>query len=1059
MKKSISILLVAVMLISLLPMNLLTASANTTEFAGGRGTEEDPYLIETKYHLDNVRNHLDAHFKMIADIEFTDADFAEGGDFYNDGQGWNSIGTNYNDDFDGCFDGASHTISGIRINFTGNSLTNLGLFGANSGNIFNIGLINGQIEATNELLYMSVGAVAGSNHGTISGCYSNSIMSSSSYCGGIVGFNGGTVAECYNAGNISSEMYSGGIVATNLRVISNCYNTGYVYGKSYAGGIGGSNYGNISNCYNLGKIKSMSYGNRGGIVGSNTSNITNCYYLDDEKLGAGSGSDTSVKCSLEQLMKQSTYTSFDFQSIWKISNESKFNFPTLSRVKQLEDQENTIEFAGGAGTSWNPYLIKTKKHLDNVRNYLNAHYKMIADIEFTDADFTEGGDFYNNGQGWEPIGISSALPFVGIFDGNEHKIKNIYANISAEFAIVGLFGYNEGSIKNLSVIDICFSATSTKSGTLAGGISGYNFTGTIQNCDSVGSVTAISTGNSSYYSPYSYAGGIAGKNYRGEIIDSYNASIISTLSYSPSSVYAGGIVGYNEGPVKKCCNVGNITANHSAYDGIYLGGIVGQNYDEIESCYNTGNISAFSHTSCFACSGGISGSSICGTIKNCYNLGTISTVNVYKYSNNYMGGILGINGRTSTVECCYNIGSLTYHFGDYTYCGGIVGENLGTIDLANNCFYLDAISSGIGTGDGVTIKCTPEQLKQKSTYTGFDFVKTWTMTDSETYKLPKLIENPMDFFEKEVTDLKIVKMPTKRQYCEGQEFDPTGLSVMAYYNDSSRNEITDFSITGYSSAAGEKNIVITYGKKTVDFTIHVSSTHDYPGGYVYNDDATYFKNGTKTRTCWVCGYKETITAEGTRLEKPLIDSSKKFTDVKTGAWYKSYIDYAVTYGLLNGTGNGKMEPERTITRAEFVQVLANLAGVDTSNKNVSTSFSDVKFGQWYTPAVKWANENNIVYGVSATEFAPNEQITREQMCTMLIRYVENYLHMTLENKNAQKTFADDAQISSWAKDAVYKCQMGGLVHGVTETDFAPENSADRATVATIMSRFHEQYLR
>ncbi|MBQ6810477.1 MAG: hypothetical protein IJO94_03630, partial [Firmicutes bacterium] len=66
--------------------------AADAEFAGGSGTEDNPYLIADKYQLNNVRNHLDAHFKMTADIEFTEADFAEGGAFYNNGAGWKPIG-------------------------------------------------------------------------------------------------------------------------------------------------------------------------------------------------------------------------------------------------------------------------------------------------------------------------------------------------------------------------------------------------------------------------------------------------------------------------------------------------------------------------------------------------------------------------------------------------------------------------------------------------------------------------------------------------------------------------------------------------------------------------------------------------------------------------------------------------------------------------------------------------------------------------------------------------------------------------------------------------------
>lgn len=233
----------------------------------------------------------------------------------------------------------------------------------------------------------------------------------------------------------------------------------------------------------------------------------------------------------------------------------------------------------------------------------------------------------------------------------------------------------------------------------------------------------------------------------------------------------------------------------------------------------------------------------------------------------------------------------------------------------------------------------------------------------------------------------------------------------------------------------------------------ISSGHKY-GSWITVKEATIIEDGESRRYCSVCNVFETK-----RIPKLSENLTHDFSDVKPDAWYKPYVDYAFTYGLLKGTGKGMMEPERTITRAEFAQVLANLAGVNTSDRNVTTAFTDVKSGEWYTPAIKWASENGIVYGITATKFAPDAKITREQMCTMIARYIEKYLHISFENKNAKKVFADDSQISSWAKDSVYKCQMGGLVSGISATKFAPKDNANRASVATIMSRFHEEYLR
>ena len=211
---------------------------------------------------------------------------------------------------------------------------------------------------------------------------------------------------------------------------------------------------------------------------------------------------------------------------------------------------NTTEFAGGSGTEADPYLISTKTHLNNVRNYLSAHFKMIADIEFTDADFAEGGDFYNNGKGFVPIGTDFSPAFTGCFDGNGYAIKNLYVKSTSNYA--GLFGYNKGTIKNLGLLDGNISSSSSSSSLYVGGITGYNYSvSTITNCYNTGSVSATSS------SLYSNAGGIAGYNDYGTITNCYNTGSISSFSSSSSNSCAGGIAGYNyKGAITNCYNTG-----------------------------------------------------------------------------------------------------------------------------------------------------------------------------------------------------------------------------------------------------------------------------------------------------------------------------------------------------------------------------------------------------------------------------------------------------------------------------------------------------------------------
>ena len=169
----------------------------------------------------------------------------------------------------------------------------------------------------------------------------------------------------------------------------------------------------------------------------------------------------------------------------------------------------TSDFAGGKGTTKDPYLIATKDHLNNVRKNLRAHYKMIADIDFLDTDFIEGGKFYNNGSGWKTIG-TAITSFTGTFDGNNHCISNLYINIiSDDVVYAGLFSTNHGTIKNLGIIDGKISASSS-SFVYAGAIAGENYEGTITNCYNASAISASTTYSIGYV--HSFVGGIVGSN-------------------------------------------------------------------------------------------------------------------------------------------------------------------------------------------------------------------------------------------------------------------------------------------------------------------------------------------------------------------------------------------------------------------------------------------------------------------------------------------------------------------------------------------------------------------
>lgn len=178
-----------------------------------------------------------------------------------------------------------------------------------------------------------------------------------------------------------------------------------------------------------------------------------------------------------------------------------------------------------------------------------------------------------------------------------------------------------------------------------------------------------------------------------------------------------------------------------------------------------------------------------------------------------------------------------------------------------------------------------------------------------------------------------------------------------------------------------------------------------------------------------------------------------FDDVAAEAWYAPAVDY-VKYGrLMYGTGSNLFQPDAQMTRAMLAQVLYELEGAP-SVKGLSCPFTDVG-GSWYTDAVIWAYNAGVVAGVSATQFAPNEALTREQMVTMLFGYAGR--EETLSGSDgALAAYQDQASVSGWARAAMAWAVSSGVISGTSATTLAPQKIGTRAEVATVLMQFCEQ---
>lgn len=174
----------------------------------------------------------------------------------------------------------------------------------------------------------------------------------------------------------------------------------------------------------------------------------------------------------------------------------------------------------------------------------------------------------------------------------------------------------------------------------------------------------------------------------------------------------------------------------------------------------------------------------------------------------------------------------------------------------------------------------------------------------------------------------------------------------------------------------------------------------------------------------------------------------RFVDVPATAWFYDYVEYVAHRDIMNGVGDRLFAPNANMTRAMFVTTLGRMAGVQ-AGEYPDAGFQDVEKDTWYTPYVNWAAAEGITTGMSATEFAPNGTVTREQAATFLYRFGEVVgLDMTMDDG---MTFADAASVSDWARTAVNWAASAGLVEG-WDGNFHPKAAANRAQAAALLQR-------
>ncbi len=179
-------------------------------------------------------------------------------------------------------------------------------------------------------------------------------------------------------------------------------------------------------------------------------------------------------------------------------------------------------------------------------------------------------------------------------------------------------------------------------------------------------------------------------------------------------------------------------------------------------------------------------------------------------------------------------------------------------------------------------------------------------------------------------------------------------------------------------------------------------------------------------------------------------SVDKFIDVPADAWYKEELEYAVYNGYISGTSATTFSPEGNITRGQFVTILGRMLKVDTS-AYTSSKFTDVDMKSWYGPYVAWAATKGYVNGTSSTTFAPGNNITVEQMGTILANYIGKS-GVVIQMSSDAIGYADYASISGWARDNMELMALYNLLPVDGKGNVSPRKAATRAEAAVSLVR-------
>lgn len=906
----------------------LEAEPTVPEFAGGNGSEEEPYLIETVDHLNNVRNYLgtennDKHYKLNANLNLDVAP-------YNSGAGWEPIGT-LESPFTGSFDGGGHTISNLFFNSISDS--NIGLFGCTgeTAKIRNLGLVDVNITG-----YSEIGGLVGRNYGQITNSYVTGDVTGRDEVGGLVGRNYGNITESYTVGRVESlwnagglvglnsggnisksyatgsvtgietginYTYVGGLVGTNNGSISDSYARGAVSGQEDIGGLVGNNYidGTITNSYSTGAVSGDSY--IGGLVGYNYTegNVTNSYW--DMETSHQTDSDGGTGKNTANMKQQETYVGWDFVATWAINASENDGYPFLvaSTVPTAPTEPQNFTATPGDGEvtlSWTAPLNDGGAEI--------THYEVSSD----------------NGATWVTASTSNSHTFTGLTNGTTYTFKVRAVNSAGNGAEASATATPIAPAQTTHTVNFYSNGSLYTSKTVTSGStlgsnwpdsptrSGYSFGGWFTGQNGAGTQytsTTIITADVDLYAKWTYNGGSGGGGGGGS----------STPTTPASPVYKAIVKAESSTEKTLLIRVNRDTGT------AFLGEDPWHERPKGRTVINMPSIPGVGSYSVGIPVPDLSTSDVQGTVTINTGSGSITV------PSNMLTGVADADGNKAQIS--------------------------------------------IGQGDKSTL---PKNIKS-------------AIGDRPLVQLTLSIDGKMIGWSNPnaPVTVSIPYTPTSAELANPE-------NIVVWYIDTSGNIVT------------------------------IPNGHFDPATGMVTFYTTHFSN-------YAVAYNKV-----------------SFNDVTADAWYHKAVSFIAARAITSGTGGGNFSPEAKLTRGQFIVMLMKAYGI-APDANPKDNFADAG-ATYYTGYLAAAKRFGISSGIGNNMFAPDKEITRQEMFTLLCNALKTIGR--LPEGAAGKplsAFADAGSIAPWAREAMALLIETGTIGG-DNGQLNPTEITTRAEMAQVL---------